>query len=209
MRSSDISVSKGGNSTMTMNKRTFTIFIIMVTEFLGFALILPFLSVYAQSMGMNELTVGIFLSVFPFFQFFAAPILGKISDQVGRKPMLILSQIMTGIGFVLLAVARVPWVLFLARFIDGALGANFTIAQAYLSDISSEDDRTTAMGIAGGAMGIGGLIGPAVGGYLSRFGYCRNRAPDAYGKSGQKSPVYVYGVGLGPWNLLRPGNKTR
>ncbi|MBU0570266.1 MFS transporter, partial [Patescibacteria group bacterium] len=105
------------------------------------------------------------------FQFFSAPILGKLSDRYGRRPLLILSQISTFVSFLILAFSNSVGMIFLSRAVDGILGSNFTIAQAYISDISSKKDRSKAFGISGMAFGIGFLIGPAVGGYLSQFGY--------------------------------------
>ncbi len=156
---------------MNFRKEYFTIFIIQVTEVLGFSLILPFLPFYAQDLGASPLMVGLILTSFSFFQLISAPIMGSLSDSYGRKPLLIISQLSTFIGFLILGFANSLWMLFLSRIVDGLLGSNFTIAQAYLSDISSKKNRSKVFGLSGAAFGFGFLIGPAIGGFLSKYSY--------------------------------------
>ena len=156
---------------MKLDRKLFIILLIQITEVLGFSLILPFLPFYAQSMGATPLTISMIIGLFSALQFVSAPIMGRLSDKWGRRPLLIASQISTLVSFVLLAQANTVWMLFLSRGVDGLLGSNFTIAQAYISDVSSKKDRSKAFGISGAAFGIGFLIGPALGGYLSRFGF--------------------------------------
>ncbi|MBN2421713.1 MFS transporter [Candidatus Woesearchaeota archaeon] len=156
---------------MDYKKEYFTIFTIMVTEVLGFSLILPFLPFYAQDLGASPFVVGLLLTCFSFFQFLSAPIMGRLSDHYGRKPLLFFSQLSTFISFLVLGFSNSLWMIFLSRIIDGLLGSNFTIAQAYLSDISSKKNRSKAFGLSGAAFGIGFLIGPATGGFLSQYGY--------------------------------------
>ena len=143
----------------------------MVTEVLGFSLILPFLPFYAQKFGATPFTIGLIFASFSLFQFISAPIMGKLSDSFGRKPLLIFSQFSTFIGYIVLGFSNTLWMIFLSRIIDGLLGSNFTIAQAYISDISSKKDRTKALGLSGAAFGFGFLIGPGIGGYLASFNY--------------------------------------
>jgi len=156
---------------MKFTKEHITILIVQITEVLGFSLILPFLPFYAQEFGANPLQIGLILSSFSFFQFLSAPVWGKLSDKYGRRPLLIFSQLSTFVSFVILAFSNSLEMIFFSRILDGILGSNFTIAQAYLSDISSKEDRSKAFGISGVAFGIGFLIGPGVGGFLSQFGY--------------------------------------
>jgi len=143
----------------------------MITEVLGFSLVLPFLPLFAEELGANPIQIGLIIASFSLFQFFSAPVMGKLSDHLGRKPMLILSQLSTFISFVILGFANSLWMVILSRVIDGLLGSNNAIAQAYLSDISSKKDRSKAFGLAGMAFGIGFMVGPATGGFLSRFSY--------------------------------------
>lgn len=154
---------------MFKNKAFLTIFLIMVTEVLGFSLILPFLPVYALELGASPLVISLIFSSFSLFQFFSAPILGKLSDLYGRKPLLLLSQFSTFISFVLLGFSNTILLIFISRLIDGLFGSNFTIAQAYLSDISTRENRSKAFGLSGAAFGIGFLVGPAFGGILAQI----------------------------------------
>ncbi|MBT4124196.1 MAG: MFS transporter [Candidatus Pacebacteria bacterium] len=155
----------------SFDKRLAIVFIIQITEVLGFSLILPFLPFYAQSYGATPFVVGLILTVFSLFQFISSPIMGKLSDTYGRRPLLMVSQFSTFISFIVLGLSNTLWMIFLSRAIDGLLGSNFTIAQAYISDITSKKNRSKAFGISGAAFGIGFLIGPAIGGYLSQFGF--------------------------------------
>lgn len=156
---------------MKFDRRHYTIFAILVTEVLGFSLVLPFLPLYAQDLGGTPFQIGLIVASFSLFQFFSAPIMGKLSDQFGRRPMLIISQLSTFLSFIVLGFANSLWMIILSRVIDGLFGSNRTIAQAYLSDISSKNDRSKAFGLSGMAFGIGFLVGPATGGFLSQFGY--------------------------------------
>ena len=151
--------------------RSWIIFVIQVTEILGFSLILPFLPFYAQEYGASPLVIGLILTVFSLFQFVSAPILGSLSDSYGRRPMLMLSQLSTFVSFVVLGFANSLLWIFISRAIDGLLGSNLTTAQAYISDITQEKDRNRAFNLSSIAFSVGFLIGPAIGGYLSRFGY--------------------------------------
>ena len=156
---------------MFRKKEFLIILLILITEVLGFSLILPFLPFYAQEFGASEIQIGLLLGVFSFFQFFSAPIMGKLSDRYGRRPLLLASQISTAIGFAVLGGANSLALVFASRMIDGILGSNGTIAMAYLSDISSKEDRSKAFSFIGIAFGLGFMVGPALGGFLSRFGY--------------------------------------
>jgi multidrug resistance protein len=149
-----------------------TLFLIKVTEVLGFSLILPFLPFYAKDLGASPLQISLILATFSFFQFFMSPVMGRLSDIYGRKPLLIFSQLATALSFLIFGLADSVWMLVLSRVIDGLFGSNFVIAQAYLTDISSKEDRSVAMGMSGMAFGLGFLVGPALGGFLAeRFSY--------------------------------------
>ncbi len=156
---------------MDFKKEHLVIFLILVTEVLGFSLILPFLPLYAEQYGATPIVIGFLLTSFSFFQFISAPIMGKLSDHYGRRPLLMISQFSTFLGYMILGFSNAMWMIFLSRMVDGLFGSNFTIAQAYLSDISSEKDRSKAFGLIGAAFGTGFLIGPAIGGMLSKISY--------------------------------------
>src|SRR5258705_11635012 len=103
-------------------------------------------------------------------QLIFSPILGGLSDKYGRRPILLLSIIGTGIGFLILGFATTLWTLFAGRILDGITGGNISTAQAYIADITTKEDRARGMGLVGAAFGLGFIFGPAIGGILSRWG---------------------------------------
>ena len=156
---------------MKLSKQHFIIFLILITEVLGFSLVLPFLPIFAQDMGASAFVVGLLLTTFSLFQFISAPIAGSLSDRYGRKPLLLISQLATLASFLLLGFANSLWMLFLSRAVDGLLGSNATIAKAYLSDITPSKDRSKVFGISGVAFAIGFMIGPVIGGTMAQTNY--------------------------------------
>lgn len=160
---------------MRTNSRLVPIFIVVFVDLLGFSIILPLLPYYALTFDASEVTIGWLVATYSICQFLAAPVLGSLSDRYGRRPVLILSQIGSCVGFVLLGTALflpnpLLW-LFVSRVIDGVSGGNLTIAQAYISDVTKPEERAKSYGLIGVAFGLGFLVGPAFGGFLSRFGY--------------------------------------
>ncbi len=161
---------------MFKDKNLIPIFIVVFVDLLGFSIILPLLPYYAGQFNASPQTIGMLIASYSICQFLASPILGDWSDHYGRRPVLIYSQIGSCLGFILMALAlHLPnplmW-LFVARVIDGLSGGNLTVAQAYISDITKPEDRARNFGmIIGVSFGLGFLIGPTLGGFLSRFGY--------------------------------------
>ena len=153
------------------NKHLIIIFIIMFTEVLGFSMALPIIPFLGLSLGLNAFQVGLIMSVFSFSQLFASPVTGKISDRFGRKPILLISQTSTLIGFLLLGIANSVWLLVAARLIDGLIGSNMTVSQAYISDVTSPQDRTKIYGYSSAVFGAGLIFGPLIGGTLSTINY--------------------------------------
>ncbi len=151
-----------------------SIFLIVLVDILGLTIILPLLPFYAESMGASPVMVGMLVSAYAVCQLVAGPPLGQLSDRVGRRPVLLVSQIGTFIGFLILAYARTLWVVFLARIIDGLTAGNLTVAQAYIADVSKPEQRAKAFGLIGIAFGLGFLVGPAIAGFLAKYG---NQAP--------------------------------
>jgi DHA1 family tetracycline resistance protein-like MFS transporter len=147
------------------------IFFIVAVDVLGLTLILPFLPFYAESFGAKPWVVGLLISSYAFFQLVSAPILGDWSDRFGRRKVLILSQIGTLIGFLILGQAKVLWVVFLSRMIDGATAGNLSVAQAYIADVTPQEKRAKAFGIIGVAFGMGFLVGPAISGFLAGYDF--------------------------------------
>ena len=147
------------------------IFLIVLVDILGLTIILPLLPFYAEHLGASATVVGMLISSFALCQLIAGPILGRLSDHMGRKPLLIVSQVGTLIGFLILAYAHQLWVVFLSRIIDGLTAGNLSLAQAYIADVTTPENRAKSFGVIGIAFGIGFLIGPAVSGFLSQYGY--------------------------------------
>src|SRR5580692_243613 len=132
---------------------------------------IPLLPFYAEKLGATATEVGLLIGVYAACQLVSGPIFGRASDSTGRKPLLIVSQIGTFIGFLVLAFAPSLWIVFLARVIDGATAGNLSLAQAYISDVTKPEERAKSFGIIGIAFGMGFLIGPAISGYLAQFDY--------------------------------------
>jgi DHA1 family tetracycline resistance protein-like MFS transporter len=153
------------------DKRLYVIFLITFTEVLGFTLVLPLIPFLGLEIGLAPSQIGLIISVFSICQLFASPITGKLSDHFGRKPLFILSQISTFIGFILLGFATTTILLIIARLIDGLLGSNMTVSQAYISDITKPKHRTRVYGYSSGVFGAGLIFGPFIGGILSRINY--------------------------------------
>jgi MFS transporter, DHA1 family, tetracycline resistance protein len=143
-------------------KKILPIFIIILIDLLGLTIIIPLLSLYAASFGANPAVIGLLGATYPAMQFIGSPILGRLSDRFGRKPVLLVSQIGTLVGFLLLGSANSLWMLFLSRFIDGLSGANISTAQAVISDSTTEKTRTQGLGLIGAAFGLGFIIGPVI-----------------------------------------------
>lgn len=143
----------------------------MLVDVLGLSIMTPLLPFYAEHLGASAFVVGGLISTYAFCQLIAGPILGRMSDHMGRKPLLIVSQIGTFIGFLVLAAASTLWVVFLARIIDGLTAGNLSLAQAYIADVTTPENRAKSFGVIGVAFGVGFMIGPGISGYLAQFGY--------------------------------------
>jgi len=149
-------------------KKVITIFLIVFVNFMGASIVQPVLPLYAGNrFGASPETISLLLASFFAAQFLAAPVLGRISDRRGRLPVLIVSQIGTFISFLILGGAESLTVLFLGRILDGITGGNVIVAQAYLTDIAPRKQRTQALGVVFSAFGLGYILGPAIGGFVS------------------------------------------
>lgn len=155
-----------------MRKSRLTIiFSIVFIDLLGFSLILPLLPFYAETFGATPTQVGLLVASYAAAQLVGAPLLGRLSDRFGRRPVLLISILGTFVGFIMLGFAQSLWMLFASRLLDGFTGGNISVAQAYITDITDEKNRARGLGLLGAAFGLGFIIGPAIGGTLSVYGF--------------------------------------
>lgn len=146
------------------------IFFTVLVDLIGFGIVLPILPYYAQRFGAEGLGYGAILGVFSLMQFVATALLGKLSDRIGRRPIILATTLFNAAGYTLFAFASSYEMLFVARVVSGFAGGNISAAQAYIADITSPRERSRGMGIIGAAFGIGFSIGPAVGGFAAHWG---------------------------------------
>jgi MFS transporter, DHA1 family, tetracycline resistance protein len=148
------------------------IFTTVFIDLVGFGIVIPVLPFYAEGTRFNATprTVGLLFASYSIMQLIFSPVLGRLSDKHGRRPVLFVSIIGTGIGFLLLGFATTLWMLFAGRILDGITGGNISTAQAYIADITTKENRAKGMGLIGAAFGLGFVFGPAIGGVLSRWG---------------------------------------
>jgi MFS transporter, DHA1 family, tetracycline resistance protein len=148
------------------------IFTTVFIDLVGFGIVIPVLPFYAEGTAFNATPrmVGLLFASYSIMQLVFSPILGGLSDKYGRRPVLFLSIIGTGIGFLVLGFAQTLFMLFLGRILDGITGGNISTAQAYIADITTKENRAKGMGLIGAAFGLGFIFGPALGGILSGWG---------------------------------------
>ncbi len=145
------------------------IFGVVFLDLLGFGILIPQLGVYAVQFNASALEVGMLVSVYSLMQFLCAPFFGRLSDRVGRRPVLLITMLISFCAYVLFGLAESMWVLWISRVTSGISGANISAAQAYISDITTAENRAKGMGMIGAAFGLGFVLGPAVGGILGSW----------------------------------------
>ena len=143
-------------------KKILPIFIIVMIDLMGLTVIIPLLPMYTATFGASPFVIGLVGAAYPIAQFIGTPFLGRLSDQHGRRNILLISQIGTFIGFLILAFSNSIWMLLISRIIDGLSGANISTAQAAISDSTTEKTRTQGLGLIGAAFGIGFVFGPVI-----------------------------------------------
>src|SRR5205814_8091142 len=131
------------------------LFLTVFIDLIGFGMVIPFLSYYARVYGASGVTVGAIVGVYSIMQFFFAPVWGRMSDRIGRRPVILISLTASCAGYFLFAFSRSLTILFLSRIIAGAGGANIGTAQAYIADKTTPENRARGMGIIGAAFGRG------------------------------------------------------
>src|SRR5256885_1409156 len=148
------------------------IFITVFIDLVGFGIVIPVLPFYVEGTKFHASTrmVGLLFASYSVMQLIFTPILGRLSDKYGRRPILLISLLGTAAGFLVLGFATTLWMLFAGRIIDGISGGNISTAQAYIADITTPENRAKGMGMIGAAFGLGFTFGPAIGGVLSKWG---------------------------------------
>lgn len=149
----------------------FVLFLTVFIHLLGFGILLPLLPYYAETYGANGTTVGLLNTSFSLMQFGFAPIWGRLSDRVGRRPIIFGSLVVTAGSYLMFALSTSLTVLFASRILAGIAGGVIPTTQAYIADTTTPAERTKGMGMLGAAFGLGFIFGPAIGGLLSRHGY--------------------------------------
>ena len=147
------------------------LFSVVVLDLIGFGVVIPILPFYAKEYGANGLILGCLLTSYAAMQFLFSPFWGKLSDRIGRKKVLLFTMVGSVLGLTVLGLADSLPLLFAGRIISGIFGANISVASAYVTDVTTVENRAKGMGLIGAAFGIGFILGPAMGGILSKHGY--------------------------------------
>ncbi|HEY6173058.1 MAG TPA: MFS transporter [Kofleriaceae bacterium] len=146
------------------------IFLVVLVDVLGFTIVYPLLPFYALKFGATPLVATTLVSVYAACSLLSTPVIGRLSDQYGRRRLLLISQAGTCAGFLVLGFSEALWMVFLGRILDGLTAGNLSTAQAYISDHTKPENRAKAFGIIGIAFGIGFMFGPALAGWLQEYG---------------------------------------
>jgi MFS family permease len=149
----------------------FVLFLTVFIDLVGFGIIIPVLPLYAEHFHASPVAIGWLTGIYSGMQIIFTPILGKLSDRFGRRPVLMVSIAGTAIGFILMGMATALPLLFVARILAGITGGNISIPQAYIADVTAPEQRSRAMGMIGAAFGLGFTFGPLIGGIMSRISY--------------------------------------
>ena len=148
------------------------IFLTVFIDLLGFGILIPILPTFAKiELLVDETAIGVVVAVYSFVQFLFNPILGKLSDKYGRKPIIVISLFINVIGYVLFAFTTSYILLLVSRIVAGIGGSSISVAQAYIADITTKENRAKGMGVIGAAFGLGFVFGPLMGGFLASYGY--------------------------------------
>ena len=149
----------------------FVLFLTVFIDLVGFGIIIPILPLYAENFHATPMAIGWLTGIYSGMQIIFTPILGKLSDRFGRRPVLLVSIAGTAVGFALMGMAHSLTLLFIARILAGITGGNISIPQAYIADVTAPEKRSRAMGMIGAAFGLGFTFGPLIGGMMSRISY--------------------------------------
>jgi MFS transporter, DHA1 family, tetracycline resistance protein len=149
----------------------FVLYLTVFIDLMGFGIVIPILPLYAQDFQASPLAIGWLTGIYSGMQIIFTPILGRLSDRFGRRPVLLISIAGTAVGFALMGMAQSLTLLFVARILAGITGGNISIPQAYIADVTAPEKRSHAMGMIGAAFGLGFTFGPLIGGVMSQISY--------------------------------------
>lgn len=148
------------------------IFLTVFIDLMGFGILIPILPTFAtKELGISDFEIGMVIAIYSLVQFLLNPVFGKISDKIGRRPVILISLLMTAISYVIFSFTHTFLMLLLSRLLAGFGGSNIGVAQAYIADITTKEERSKGMGLIGAAFGLGFVFGPLAGGILSKYGY--------------------------------------
>jgi len=148
------------------------IFVTIFIDLMGFGILIPILPTFgAKELGISDFQIGIVVAIYSFVQFLFNPVFGKISDKIGRRPVILFSLTLTAISYIVFSFTNSFLLLLFSRLLAGFGGSNIGAAQAYIADITTKEDRSKGMGLIGAAFGLGFVFGPIVGGMLAKYGY--------------------------------------
>lgn len=158
-------------STSPQDRSLLILFSVIVLDLIGFGVVVPILPFYAKQYGASGTLLGLLLTSYSAMQFLCAPLWGKLSDRIGRRSVIVLTMGGSCLSLVLVGIADSLLVIFIGRILSGVFAANVSVASAYVADVTTEENRAKGMGLIGAAFGVGFILGPAIGGFLSRYGY--------------------------------------
>jgi len=164
-------VSDSNSSAQGSRSTLFILLSIVVVDLIGFGIVMPVLPFYARDFGVTATTLGLLMMSYAAAQFVCAPLWGRLSDRVGRRPVILFSVAGTSASLLFFGLAESILWLFVARVLAGGFAANVSVASAYITDVTNEEERTRWMGMLGASFGVGFILGPIIGGLLSPLGY--------------------------------------
>ncbi|NEQ28635.1 MAG: TCR/Tet family MFS transporter, partial [Microcoleus sp. SIO2G3] len=145
-----------------MNRTFWIIALVSLINSLSLTILIPVIYLYGRQFGLNDFQTSLLFSAYSVAQFFATPVIGKLSDRFGRKPLLVISLLGTVVANLIAGTASTAGILFFARFLDGITGGNASVAQAVISDVTTPENRARGFGINGAAFGLGFVLGPVL-----------------------------------------------
>lgn len=176
------------------------IFIVVFIDLLGFGILIPILPTFATiELHVDETAIGIAIAIYSFIQFLFNPLFGELSDKYGRKPIIVICLVLNALGYIVFAFTTNFLMLMISRMIAGIGGSSIGVAQAYIADVTTKENRSKGMGLIGAAFGLGFVFGPLIGGFLSKFGY----EATGFASAGFSTLAFIFTLFLLPESHLK------